>query len=306
MNIDSNKINLNIHYHVVNEKTTMDALVHNECEKNLLLSIKKLQQFTENEIEIEVSSKKEGSVIAGYVIIVSILAAPYVKKIFNAFVANFFRPKSSLIEENISRVELIEKIKNGNFTQDQFDYIAAKDKDLMKLKSDFYKSASKDTTITQIETKVLNEIPIIINYNEFYINIIEKQETSKNKEILNATIYIVSPILVKIPNSKQKWKGIHQDKPIDFSILDKNFLEQVKNHEIHFENGTNIVGTLVITIKKTLEESGEDRIENIYSVKDILQWEDDKHFIYETKKYSKMKENERELKLFSNEEMSGI
>jgi len=305
MNDTKEKIELNVHYHVINNGTTMNALIHNECEKNLLLSIKKLQQFTENEIEIEISSKKEGSIISGYLILAAALLAPKIGKLIDAFIENYFRPKTSLMEENISRVELIEKIKNGDFTQNQFDYIASKDKDLMKLKSDFYKSASKDTTITKIETQVSNNNSITINYNEFHINIIEKTETSTNQEILNSTIYIVSPVLVKIPNSKQKWRGIYQEKPIEFSISDEKFLKQVENHEIHFENGTNITGTLTTTIKKTFEESGEERIDNTYSIKDILQWEDDKHFIYETKKYKKMQENKRELKLFSNDEMIG-
>ena len=42
-----------------------------------------------------------------------------------------------------NKIEIIEKIKQGDFTPDEFDYIASGDKELMQLKSNFYNNKVK-------------------------------------------------------------------------------------------------------------------------------------------------------------------
>jgi hypothetical protein len=305
-----NKINFTIHYHLMQEDLhimqedlhNLNALIHNECERNFILSVKNLEKYAECEFDIEVLPKKEGGLISEYIIEILKDVGPFAGGILTAWVTNFFRPKTHTTEEIKDKAEIIDKIKQGNYTQEEFDYIASSDKDLMRLKSNFYKSASKEPSIVKIETQISDNQPIYINHNEFHINIITPTEETTKKDILNVTIYIVSPILVKIPNSKQKWRGIYQGYPIDFNILDKEFIKQVENHEIYFENGTNIVCNLVIITKTKCDESGEENKEYFYSVKDVLQWEDDKHFLYETKKYKKIKQDKRELSLFSDKD----
>jgi len=294
--------NISIRYCVSDEnKSAINALVHNECEKNLLLSIKNLQKFTEDEFEIEVVAKEKGSLIVGYLILATVITAPLLKKLVDSFISNFFRPKIHRTEEALNKADIIDKIKKGDYTQEEFDYIASSDTKLMKLKSNFYKSASKDTEISKIETAVSEKEPIIINYNEFHFNIIELNERYETQEVLGATIYIVSPILIKIPNAKSKWRGIYNSKPIDFAISDKSFLMQVKDHEISFASGTKITCSLEIFKKTKIDEIGEKQEEYSYSVTEVQQWEDDKHFVYETKKYKKIIEERRQGYLFSEE-----
>jgi hypothetical protein len=253
----------------------------------MLLSIKSLERYLEAEIKTEVLAKKEGGVEAIYVILIAaattattaatVIAVPVLKKLAEAWAANFFRPKIHATEEAKnkidvakSRLEFMDKIKKGNYTQEEYDYAASIDKGLMKLKSNFYSSASKVNEITKIESSIDKNPAVTINYNEFYLNIINSAPTVEKKQILNATIHIVSPILVKIPNSKQKWRGIYSGFPIDFSINDKDFLKQVESKEVKFEYGTKIGCNIEITTKSKLDEVGEHVEEYHYIVTDVL------------------------------------
>ena len=307
MTREINDIPLLLHYYLGDsDKHSMNASIHNECERNFILSILNLQKYIECELEVEVLAKDEGGVISKYLVYAKKYgkgAIPVIATgLFTAWTTNFFRPEIHSTEETGNKIEIIEKIKKGDFTQREFDYIASQDKDLMKLKSNFYKTASKEESISKIETQVLNEEPIVIHYSEFHLNIIDKNEEIQIKEVLSATIYIVSPILIKIPGSKLRWRGIYNGDAIDFVIEDDEFLKQVANHEIAFESGTKIICTLKISTKTRLDEAGDEHEYYTYSVLEVQQWEDDKHFVYETKKYKKIQEDKRQLRLFKDEE----
>jgi hypothetical protein len=102
--------------------------------KNLIFSIKELQKYIECEFDIEVFAREEGGIKVQYIIKTGkvILCA-----VVGAWLNNFFRPKIHQTEEIKNKIEIIEKIKQGNFNQEEFDYIANGDKKLKKLKSNF-------------------------------------------------------------------------------------------------------------------------------------------------------------------------
>lgn len=106
------------------------------------------------------------------------------------------------------------------------------------------------------------------------------------KIIEDATIHIVAPVLVK--GRRFPWKGIYQNTPIEFKVEDKNFLEQVYNHDIKFGNGTAIICQLKIEDKTIVHDDGNSaETKSYYTVKYITHWGDDKNFRYETNRHKK-------------------
>jgi hypothetical protein len=134
------------------------------------------------------------------------------------------------------------------------------------------------TYLSKIKTQIENNKPLIINYNDFSKNIIVLRDEIIKKEVIGVTIYIVSPVLVKIPKSKLRWKGIYMNSPIDFIIEDKKFLKQVENDDIKFGNGTNIKCVLEITTK-TKYDGMEFQEEFSYLVKHVMQREDNENSV---------------------------
>ena len=82
-------------------------------------------------------------------------------------------------------------------------------------------------------------------------------------------------------------------------MLDKEFLKQVYDNEIKFGTNTVITCTLIISTKQKIENGEETEIKTEYVVKDVLKWEDDDTFQNYTKRYKKIKADERQLNLFN-------
>ena len=100
-------------------------------------------------------------------------------------------------------------------------------------------------------------------------------------------------------------EGYYSAKPIDFKVLDKEFLKQVYDNEIKFGTNTVITCTLIISTKQKIENGEENEIKTEYAVKDVLKWEDDDTFPNYTKRYKKVKDDERQLNLFNPPKRKG-
>lgn len=206
----------------------------------------------------------------------------------------FFRPAIHKTDEIKNRVEIAEKIKNGNFSQEEAEVLLKGDKQLKKWISKYYETLSKEDTITKVEANMpiddaQNNVSASIEKKDFYGHVIQEGTTTTTETKEGTTIYIVAPVLVK--GRRLPWRGIYSGSPIEFKIEDKDFLEQVYNHEIKFGNGTSITCCLQIETKLTIKDDGED-VKQYYTVKSVSQWADDEHFQYETKKYKRIKKEQ--------------
>ena len=123
------------------------------------------------------------------------------------------------------------------------------------------------------------------------------------KEIVGTTIRILSPVLQQ--GHGKVWRGYYSAKPIDFKVLDKEFLKQVYDNEIKFGTNTVITCTLIISTMQKIENGEENDIKTEYAVKDVLKWEDDDTFQNYTKRYKKIKDDERQLTLFNPPKRKG-
>ena len=304
---------IEIHYDLFdNNCHTMDALAYNKAEYNLILAICYLNRYINGEIKVKVEAKQEVRIID---ILKVVIDNPDVRHIadilITALIANWFRPKINKTEEIKNRLDIVEKIKSGNFNKEEAEILVSGDKKLTRWCSEYFKSIHRTREVRQITASVISDDETVrketIEHLEFEDKIITTEEKTETKTIEGTTIHIVSPILTKL-DKNLSWKGIYSGKPIDFKVEDKEFLKQVYDHEIKFGNGTYITCSLIITTTTKTNDDGEIKVDYSYMVKDVSQWADDDTFQYHTKRYKRLqikKELPKIPSLFSDEELDG-
>lgn len=295
-----------LHYFLQDANThSFDALIHNKAERCLLNSLQELNKYVGGGIVIKVNAVQPG----GFVDRLNVQwtkVKPIVKGIFDpkvivttvltSFIAyNFSSTQTTNIK---NRVEIAQTLRSGDFSEGEISALINNDAVLRKWKSEYFKTVTTESSITKISVDCKNLkdntycASSTIERKDFASNIIALDETTQSNVIEGSTIYIISPILVKgAAGRKAKWKGVYSGKPIEFRLLDQDFLNQVYNKEIKFGNGTCIKCSL--TIKTTISypendpEHPETKIN--YSVDKVTEWSDDETFFYETKKYKRLK-----------------
>ncbi len=303
--MDTEKINDNLkiklHYCFIDEDShSMDAEIFNECERQFIKALKSLEKYIEKDIEIKIEPREKGSIHDILTVFVQdpiylVFIAPYlvclVQKFFNSKIPNA-KHKTDIVNTKLDSLQKIkELIRNGELTEEEFNYIADNDKDLRKFKSNFFKSAKKEKSVIKIEAKTeqtSNKEPIIMIvdrdlFDSFIIpETIEKTTNNEQKKI-----FIVSPTLIEGKKSPT-WRGIIDNEPIEFKITDTDFLQQVYGKQVTFSNGTYIYCELQTTMLTNLETE-ETKISR--EVKHINYFGDDENAIKKIWHKRRKKEN---------------
>lgn len=128
----------------------------------------------------------------------------------------------------------------------------------------------------------------IIERKDFNNFILETSEDVEVKE--NVKIMIASPNLLP---RKNKWRGylIDDELNIQFSMLDKDFQNDINNGVINFANGSTIVAVLIVTTK--FDEFGDETSKN-YQVETVLNYSIDKTLV-DTLQGKKYKFNKKQI-----------
>lgn len=102
------------------------------------------------------------------------------------------------------------------------------------------------------------------DFNKFILHSVDIEPDFKESELIE----IVAPVLKK---GNMKWKGIHNNKPINFYMRDGEFLASVLNKEISFSNGTSIVAD--IEFEQKMNDDGDIEIGtiSIFNVTDVYE-----------------------------------
>ncbi|MDY6205426.1 MAG: hypothetical protein SPI30_01555 [Prevotella sp.] len=301
---EENTFEFQIHYYLNEESLhQMDAKVHNECERQLLNAFDIVKAYT-GEFSIEVACKEEGGLIDTLILKGVALGGNVAGKIFDAIIQKFFTSEQIRLVNIQSRLDIIKKIKTDDLSEEEALLLVDNDPKLTKIVSNYFKSLEKAEEVISVSASVKR-----YKNENFYTcaNIVRADFTKKilldttvedKTEIAGTTIRIFSPILQQ--GHGKIWRGYYLGKPIDFKVLDKEFLTQVYSNEIKFGANTVITCTLIISIKHKIEKGEESEPKKEYAVKDVIQWADDDAFHNHTKRYKKIKANERQLDLFNS------
>lgn len=287
---------------------SMNAEVFNECERQFIKAIKSTEKYFEDTLQVRIKPREQGSLVDTLTVVINnpvfgLLVGIFATKFFDA---NFSSAKHKTDEtskklENLQTIK--EQIKAGTLTENDFDYIASKDKDLRKQKSRFFKTAKKEKDITRIETTTgtnTNELPVIIVVaRKDFDSFILPETTEQTDETQEAKIYIVAPILIK--GRRDAWKGIFEESSIDFKIADKEFLEQVWSKQINFQNGTYINCELKTT---TTTNPDTEEIKISREVTTVANCGEDEQPIktISHRRKAKQSDDSQQLSMFTNEQ----
>jgi hypothetical protein len=306
-------IDLQIHFYFKDANIyAMNAAIFNNCQRQFINALKKADKYFDEPLSIEVTAREEGGLIDNIKIIAeNPLALGVIIAFITAFFTAQFRQKLPTTEETRNKIENVvaikEAISSGTITEDTFEYIASHEPELKKLKSNFFNSAKKDNTLTQVEVEAatkVNDKPvfqsIVVPYDKFddFILIDDQEDEELTPEVDDkARIFIIAPVLVKGVHTY--WKGYYRGSPIDFRVTDNDFLNDIYSHDTKFGNGTYIDCILVST---TIIKSGTSKEHVTWEVTYVKEIGDDNDF-RKPIKHKTVNENSEQGYLFDENEL---
>lgn len=289
MNEEVKILTISLHYYLQEEGVhEMDALVHNICERQVLNMIYYLSKQCDCDVKVDIDAKEEGG-IKDKIKVFAESAAFLI--LFQKGIDLMFNPDKNYLDNTKTRIEIAEKIKNLQFTEEEVEALVGEDDALKKFTSSYYNHLSKEDKVVKVETTLTNNndvndsVTFTVNKNNFQDKVI-KLDIQKNKTIITSTtLYVVTPILIN--GFLDRWKGIYNGENISFTINDNEFLDQVYNREVKFESGTSLTCDLEIT-----ESIKADKVvKRTFAILYVRAWCDGNHYQTNTKRYIKEMEN---------------
>lgn len=303
----ANKIEL--HYFFSDETHSMNALVRNKCEHNLLGILKEISTVLNARLKVETEAYTEGGLKERFVL----QSNSESLRSFATSVFHYVLPLEVDIEKTVSeenkedtkqrieklRKELKEYERDNNLKIDteNVETLFRNNLKIIKLKSNFYRQLSSCEKVTKFAVQRVNAVgeytgkANTINRKRFdtYMLI---ADTLKPETDEAAVIEIISPVL---KTGSYKWKGIYVQtgKIINFYMKDEAFKNEVISQSIPFKNGTRIECTLESTRK--MNEFGTEVVTG-YSVSVVAKKLDDEAVMEMPKVRSIPKKKEAELK----------
>jgi len=308
---------LELHYYFTDQSHEIDANIRNKCEAELLALISEIATTLNIDAQLIAEAVKEGGFREfwklignniGQITVVLLLAQLMVTTIPMLLESENEELESELNRLKIEETSLnIEKLRKELKENEPTEEVVNKAKKhlsnnlkIIKRRSNFYSTLSEYQKMNSVGFNVINELNHPINkeckvpkadFRKFIL--------SSNKlkaEEVETEIEIISPVLKE---GRYKWKGIYNEVPIGFEMLDHSFKELILFENIPFQHGTIIV--CVLRIKRELDEVGEVKITG-YAVTTVIE-KIDSDTTYETqqgKNYrhaKKEKESQGELPL---------
>lgn len=268
-----------IHYYLENDSHSMDALIRNKCEAELLaIAYEIISQFDFG-ITIEAEAWEEGGLRNWWKTLPSSHKNNIITGVFCTILgATLARIPNEDHLEKTERCMNIENLKKSlslevisqEVTEECIKYIQYNQKVAVH-KSNFYKKLNHYKKVHEVgfvaldkENKPINKEDIVVR-NDFlkFVLLTNKLDT---EIIEGAQIEIVAPVLKE---GNAKWRGMYiEPNPISFEMRDKDFKEAVLKKQVGFKTGDSIL--CVLEIHRELNEVGEIKITN-YVVQVVLE-----------------------------------
>lgn len=286
---------LELHYFFDDRSHTMDAVIRNECEKELLALFYECSSILGVGLKVESEAFQEG----GLKEIWNFFGTPQVASAIAVLALILSRyPLSEGIEEkhlrelqtteatlNIKKLRLeLKKLNHEDPKLKDIKKIAkkvSKDSKIIVRRSNFFEKLEKYPKVESISYQQLdtNNKPVgkekSLKRNKFNKFIIHSL-TLKPEITDSAEIEIVAPVLKE---GNYKWKGIYKDEPLSFTMKDANFKQQVLSKSVSFQNGATIIA--VLESHRKLDETGNIVITG-YSVSTVIGKYDERQTIETT------------------------
>jgi hypothetical protein len=270
---------LQFHYYFLDESHSINAIIRNECEKELIYIFKEISETLGLQLNVETLPSLEGGFkekwkflgknSAQITLIVSIAAI---------IISRFPIENEELTKLQIENLKLDNELKKKELEKLNLDFIQDDDKiskeqltDSVELinknykiswrKSNLYKKISNYNKVDYVDVlRLENNEPIgsprKVLKKDFKKFILRTDELPR-LELEKATIDIISPA---IKRGKFRWKGFYEKEIINFLMNDSDFHNQVLSGNIHFSNRYSIEVSL--TQERKINQDGNIIITN--------------------------------------------
>ncbi len=269
---------LEFHYQFEDQSHSMDALVFNKCEGEILAMLKELSEKMKISIEVETEPIEQGGLrswlkIKGNskeITIKDLIMIAAVAGILSNLVVNPINVAvSEIVKHSIELLfeddEITELKKQKEKKQLQLDLAKLEDElqkrsskidenVIIKRRSNYYSTLKQYPKVTNVSIALENEERQVayeyqIHKKDFDNYVLESDELEPDVKS-NAVIEIVSPVLKR---GKYKWTGIYNGEVIQFKMKSVEFKTLVQSGTIVFKNGFTFECELVINRKMTRE-----------------------------------------------------
>lgn len=267
---------LQLHYFFGDNSHGFDAVVRNECEKELLNLYHDVAKTLDFKLLVQSEPPKEGGfielwkflgenpnqitlIVSAVAIILSRIPVEN-KKLTKLQIENL------KLDNELKKKELRElKLKSKDESEID-DELIKKVVELLLInykvtwrRSNFYKKIAQYKRIYKISNqRLLNGEPIgnerEIPQSEFYNYVLSSDELPKN-EIEEAIIDLISPVL---KSGNFYWKGFYNNEIVNFQMIDPDFKLMVQHGQIPLNNKV-ILNTILVQDQK-IDENGEIKV----------------------------------------------
>jgi hypothetical protein len=273
---------LELHYWLDNDLHSMNAVVQNKCEAELLSIINEIATIFESEVVIETEPLGEGGIRRWFKLVsknekknlsisVTVISTFAVTVLFTPIATAISKSVEIMIEnvleddiekeskelDNEEKKLKIEKLKLEILEKKKQIESSYK---IQKRKSNFYEELEKEKKVNKVSFLIedenrkpkLEEFHIVRNDFKNYILVSDKLEPIT---IENAVIEIITPVLKK---GNYKWRGFYNDDVVSFNMKSNEFKTLVQTGKIEFKNGSSI--DCVLEIENELDNEGNKKI----------------------------------------------
>lgn len=310
---------LQFHYWFSDKKHTMDALVLNKCERELLELTRAVAKVSGVSVHMETEPMGKGGLKSWLTLIAKTPKKTPAAKLalVNLLVAaSLITPnQGSLAEALQSILDALAQGKEGDkawYEQIKQDLKALKAEALAMLpkleqqaairkrRSTFYDLLRKYAKVKSFSVSLTDEARKLlldeqmVERDQFKTFLLSSAAVAP-QIIEQAQIEIISPVLVK---GRHKWKGNYNGAPISFVMKSDDFMNMVQTGKVEFKSGSAITCTL--EVEKKISSTGAERITG-YNIIHVSAYAENGKTIVTTEEKQKQKQqavSKRQLDLF--------
>jgi hypothetical protein len=277
---DSHKMTfkLQFHYWFSDKSHTMDALIHNKCERELLELTKAVAKICGVNVKMETEPSGKGGLKswltikakspkktapAKIALVNTVVAACVVtpgqasmSEMGNALLDSLAdKVSEEARKEQLQKDIHVLKIEFANLlpSLDQSSVVKKRRSTFYDLLRKYQKVKSISVALTDETKKPITEEQLVAR--EEFKAFIVSSNTVAPQVVENAEIEIISPVLMK---GKHKWRGMYKGEPISFVMKSDDFMTLVQSGKVEFKSGSTISCTL--QIEKKINGVGVERI----------------------------------------------
>lgn len=308
---------LQFHYWFTDKSHTMDALIHNKCERELLELTKAVAKICTANIIMEtepsgkgglknwltITAKSPKKTSATKIMLINAVVAAYVvtpnqtsiSTAYDALPDKFFSELADAQREQLQQEFNQLKSVFSNLLP-LFDASGV----LKKRRSNFYGLLRNYQKVKSISVALTNETkkPItedVLIAKERFKGFVVSSNAVAPELVEHAQIEIISPVLTK---GKHRWRGVYKSEPISFVMKSDDFMTMVQSGKVEFKSGSSISCTL--QIDKKINGVGVEKIIG-YTILDVGSYSENGKTIETPEAKQKQKQpvvSKRQLDLF--------